>query len=367
MNFLKRSKTVATGLAMFSMFFGAGNIVFPLLIGQQAQDQTFFAILGLLFTAICVPFAGVIAMALYEGEPLRFFGRIGRIPGIVIAASILGLIGPFGGMPRCVTLAYSTMSTHLPWLTLPVYSVLAAVVIFACSYNKHRILPVLGYVLTPLLLICLAAIGIFGLLNESAVTSTTMTSWDSFTFGLSEGYNTMDLLAAFFFSGVVLTGLKQNTTDIGPQSIFWQALKASGIGAALLSIVYVVFSLVAANLGPSLNGVPTDKLLGTVSMLILGPYTSMIAGMAIALTCLTTAIALACVFAEALQKQLFRGKITYVQALLITLSINCATSMLQFTVIIELLAPLLSLMYPGLIALTVVNIAWKLVPQKALA
>ncbi len=366
MSFLNKSKTLATGLAMFSMFFGAGNIVFPLVVGQQMQDQTLSAILGLLITAICVPFAGVIAMVLYDGQPQRFFGRIGRIPGILVAACILALIGPFGGMPRCVTLAYSTLSSHVPWLSLPAYSLIATVIIFLCSYRKNRILPVLGYILTPILLLCLSGMGISGLLMDGVPEATNVGGWESFVFGLQEGYNTMDLLAAFFFSGVVLTGLKQQQSDTSPKDLFMQALKASVIGASLLSLIYVVFSIVAAKLGPELASIPTDKLLGVVSARVLGPYTSLIAGLAISLTCLTTAIALACVFAEALQKQLFGGRITYLQALMLTLIINTATSMLEFTVIVELLAPLLQLIYPGLIILTIVNIAWKLLPQQIL-
>lgn len=350
---------------MFSMFFGAGNIVFPLLVGQQAQDQTLFAILGLIVTAICVPFAGVIAMFLYEGNPLQFFSRLGRLPGIAIAASILALIGPFGGMPRCVTLAYSTIGDHIPSLTLPVYNVIATVIIFLCCFKKHRMLTVLGYFLTPILLVCLAAIGITGLMTGSGAMTLTPDPWNSFVFGLHEGYNTMDLLASFFFAGVVLRGIKHaQPSEQSPRATLWLALKASAIGAGLLSLIYVVFSLVAAQLGSDLADVPKDRLLSAVSSLVLGPYTGLIASLAMSLTCLTTAIALAGVFAEALQKHLFRNRISYVQALVITLGINFATSMLQFTVIIELLAPLLEVMYPGLIALTFVNIVWKLWPQK---
>lgn len=360
MSVFQRSKTVATGLAMFSMFFGAGNIVFPLLVGQQAQDQTLLAILGLLITAVCVPFAGVIGMILYDGDPQKFFGRLGRLPGLFVAGCILCLIGPFGGMPRCVTLSYATLSSNLPGMSLPFFSVIACLVILACSYKKTYIMHVLGYVLTPVLLVCLAAIGIAGLWNSSEATAALPEAWNNFTFGLQEGYNTMDLLAAFYFSGVVLTSLKQQNSDSSPKALFWQALKASAIGATLLSLIYVVFSLVAAGLGPTLADVPKDKLLGHVSAAVLGPYTGVVASLAMSLTCLTTAIALATIFAETIQKQLFSNRITYLQALLITLAVNCATSMLEFTVIIELLFPLLQWMYPVLIVLTFVNIAWKL-------
>src|SRR3984893_3016927 len=100
-----KSNTIATGLVMFTMFFGAGNVVFPLALGQYAQDKNFYAILGLLITAVGVPFLGLIAMTLFNGDYKSFFDRIGKIPGFIVAAVILGLIGPFGAIPRCVALS----------------------------------------------------------------------------------------------------------------------------------------------------------------------------------------------------------------------------------------------------------------------
>src|ERR1700730_16757905 len=108
-----KSNTLATGLAMFSMFFGAGNIVFPLALGQIAQDKNFYAILGMLITAVGVPFLGLIAMTLFDGDYKRFFGRIGKVPGFIVAACIMGLIGPFGAIPRCIALSYSTAKMFL--------------------------------------------------------------------------------------------------------------------------------------------------------------------------------------------------------------------------------------------------------------
>ena len=92
----KSSTIIASGLALFSMFFGAGNVIFPLALGQFAQDKTFYAILGLLITAVGVPLIGVVAMALYDGHYKTFFARIGKTPGFILAVVMMGLIGPFG-------------------------------------------------------------------------------------------------------------------------------------------------------------------------------------------------------------------------------------------------------------------------------
>ena len=89
-----KTNIIAIGFAMFSMFFGAGNVVFPLALGQYAQDHNFYAILGLLITAVGVPFAGLMAMTLYNGDYKKFFERIGPLPGFAVAAIIMGLIRP---------------------------------------------------------------------------------------------------------------------------------------------------------------------------------------------------------------------------------------------------------------------------------
>src|SRR5262245_25771526 len=111
--FLK-STVLATGLAMFSMFFGAGNIVFPLALGQFTKDQTLYAVLGLTLSAVLVPFTGLISMILFNGDYRAFFQRMGKWPGFLVSVVIMGLIGPFGAIPRCVTLSYSTVAMFLP-------------------------------------------------------------------------------------------------------------------------------------------------------------------------------------------------------------------------------------------------------------
>ena len=162
MNFSIKSNTLSTGLAMFSMFFGAGNVVFPLALGQIAQDSNFFAILGLLISAVCVPFLGLISMTLFDGNYQNFFERIGKVPGFLVMLCILGLIGPFGAIPRCIALSYSTLELYFPGMSLPLFSIASCLIIFAFTAKKNSI-GILGYVLTPLLLFSLLFIIVKGL------------------------------------------------------------------------------------------------------------------------------------------------------------------------------------------------------------
>ena len=80
----KQSNLLTTGLALFSMFFGAGNLIFPLLIGQSVRGNVWYAVSGLAVTAVIVPFLGVAAMVLFQADYGRFFGRMGKVPGAVL-------------------------------------------------------------------------------------------------------------------------------------------------------------------------------------------------------------------------------------------------------------------------------------------
>jgi LIVCS family branched-chain amino acid:cation transporter len=345
------------------MFFGAGNVVFPLVVGQTTGDQTPFALMGLLLTAVGVPFLGLLAILLFQGNYQQFFARSGKVPGFLLAVSIMLLIGPFGGLPRCIALSYSTLNLSHPLFPFGLFSFLACLLIFFLTYQKSQMLNLLGYVLTPLLLASLAVIVIMGLWTGEASIPSSFTAGQSFWHGFMEGYNTMDLLASFFFSAIIYSTLKQESKISSPQEereLFLLSLKASCIGGGLLALVYVGFSLVAAWHASSLSFTHQGELLGALTLKILGPYAGLVASATIALACLTTAIALTAVFAEFLQKILFRNKVTYIQALILTLVAGFGISLLEFNGIVALLAPLLQIAYPALIAFTIFNIISRL-------
>lgn len=354
--------TLVTGLAMFSMFFGAGNVVFPLALGQYAQDKNIFAIIGLLISAVGVPFLGLIAMTLFNGNYKLFFERIGKIPGFLVSAAIMALIGPFGAIPRCITLSFATLKIYFSELDLLLFSIVSCLLILAFTIRKNNILDYLGYILTPILIGSLAIIILKGVFISPAAPVADHSQFTIFWRGLVEGYQTMDLLGAFFFSTIVLACLERAVDTKNPQNfkkVIWLALKASLVGAFLLSLAYVGFSFVSAFNSDALIGVPKDELAGQVANVVLGPYAGIIACTAVSLACLTTAIALAAVFAEFLQKDISHNKISYEISLTLTLIVTMFISTLNFNGIANFLAPILQVCYPALIVLSIVNIAYK--------
>lgn len=358
MNKLKNG-SLSTGFTVFSMFFGAGNITFPLIIGKTVEGGLMWALVGLLLTAVIIPFSGLFAMTLFKGNYEAFFGRIGKWPGFVVTVLLLSMIGPFGGIPRCITLTYSTLNVYFSGLNLLTFSLISSVLIFLCSWKRNRILDLIGYVLAPLLVLVLIVIIIKGVFFSASEPIGSSRIVYPFFYGLKEGYNTMDLLAAFFFSSLVYTKVKNQQESTEGKRRFLPIFKASLIGSFLLSFIYIGFSYVAAHHSLALEGVGVDQLLGKIGQVVLGHYAGLVICLSIALTCLTTAIALTVVCAEFFQQRLVKDKISYEWSLVFILGITVLISTLEFTGIVQLLSPALQIIYPALIILCLVNIFHK--------
>lgn len=355
-----KNKTLilSTGLAMFSMFFGSGNLVFPLIVGQASGDHFGLASLGIILTGVLVPFLGILAMFLFNGSSSDFFGRLGNPARFWFPLIALSLMGPFGVLARCITVAHGAFCLLFPSTPLGLFSLISCGLIFLLNVRKNRIVPLLGTFLTPLLLLSLGAITTFGLLSADIPTPTSSTGWASFKNGVFQGYQTMDLLAAFFFSAFVIKHLKKSqTTEEHSLPIF---LKSSLIGAALLSIIYVFLVLLGSIYAPQLATVPPQEMLGFVAQASLGAWAAPIVCCAVVLACLTTAIVLTSLFADFLRKEVMKEKINNPIAASITLAIAFFTSTLEFSGIAKFLGPIMEAIYPALIVLTILSIFHKL-------
>ena len=352
--------TLSIGLAMFSMFFGAGNIIYPLAIGQYAGDQNAFAIFGLLLTAAMMPMAGVMAMVLFNGNYRDFFGRLGRFPGFILSFAMIALLGPLGSTPRCIALSYTTLQNSFTHLHPVVFSAGACSLIFLCAVKKRRLIQLLGCVLTPLLLLSLIVIIGLGYTTASAASHVEIEKWNLFLHGLKEGYNTMDLLAAFFFSSTILSVLKmqeEGTRPLEKSEHIKITFQASLIGAFLLAAIYIGFSYIASFHAHSLLSLEKDQLLSVITLKIAGPYAGILVCVTIAFACLTTAIALISSFTDFVQTEVLKNRLSYELTLALGLILTFFISTFNFHQISAFLWPILQVCYPGLIALTCLNLA----------
>lgn len=357
MNTTRKIDLLAAGMAIFAMFFGAGNIIFPLALGQFALDKTPYALLGLLLTAVALPFIGLLTMFLYRGQINTFFGRIGKKPGFLLACFTIALLGPLGCAPRCIALAHATLSMSISGIPLAVYGAISCLIIFGFVYHKGSLLKLIGYVLSPLKVVLLVSIIIIGFANlpEMAALSTTQSEGALFLHGLTEGYNTMDLIGSFFFAPVIAASLIQNDNERGVSKFI---LKACAIGAFLLAAVYIGFCFLAYTYASELVGIPADQLLGAIAIKVLGPLGGAIVSLTVAVTCLTTAIALIAAFSAFVQKEVFAEKVSYTYVVIVSLLVTFAVTTLGFSGIAAFVKPALEMCYPVLIGLTVYNLIY---------
>lgn len=352
----------SVGLAIFSMFFGAGNIVFPLAVGAASGNSYGYGIFGLLLTAVLVPLLGVVTIVLYEGDYRPFFARIGALPGLLLATLILTLLGPLGALPRCIIVSFATLEnfgfSQLTSIGHPLFSLLSCVLLFLFTTRLHRLLPLLGYLLTPALLLTLACILFQGVGASSSPTLLATAPWKTFFCGIEEGYYTMDLLAAFFFSSTVMLCLKKQGGSTSRQLVT-TTLLSSLVAATLLALIYSGFTYLAAQQSSLLSPLPKEQLFGLLTSHLLGPYAGILASLAMCAACLTTEIALTVAFATFLHKVLSKERLSYQHSLLLTLLLTCLTSTLHFSSLTALAAPLLRLCYPALIVLCFCNFLYK--------
>lgn len=352
---------LSIGCALFSMFFGSGNLVFPLVVGQESGAHFSLASLGICLTGVLVPFLGVFAMWLFHGDTRAFFGTMGKPAAFWFPLVALSLMGPFGVAARCIVVAHGSFRMLFPEISLTLFSLLFCAAIYLVSMNKSKMVSLLGSFLTPILLLSLAAITFVGIFFGSAPTTLDASATHAFFNGFLQGYQTMDLLAAFFFSMFIIKHLENecetDPTHPSPTAVF---LKSAAISAGLLALIYTALVYLGAAFAPVLANVPPEQMLGTVAQHTMGAFAAPVLCLAITLACFTTATTLVPLFADFLRSDVAKDRISNPLAILVTLAITFLVSTLEFSGIARFLAPILEMLYPPLIVLTVMNIASKL-------
>ncbi len=365
MSLKKSSSVLAAGLALFSMFFGAGDLIWPLILGGNAGNKNLFAMFGLLITGVSLPLLGLIAMMMFKGDYRDFFGQLGKWPGIILVFIIQAILGPLGSIPRLITLSYATLKPYLPELSLFTFSILASFLVLGFTIRPRKIIQLLGLVLTPILLLCLGCILVLGFINPPEAHPIAWTHQEAFAQGLHVGYNTLDLIAAFIFAPLVLSHFMTNKEDMssseGRKEVFSKMLKASFLAAGLLSAMYIGLTFVASYYTQLLPAehLPEERL-STIAQHLLGPQGAFFACLAVAMACLTTAIPIVSICSEYLQQDLLPINKGPLLPLGITLVISVAIANLGFTGIANMLAPILNILCPSLIVLSISNIINKM-------
>lgn len=350
------------------MFFGAGNVVFPLLLGQMAGDKITLALVGLLVTAIGGPLLGLFGSMLYQGDCKRFFYETGKIPGFLLLVICFILLGPFAVMPRCMIVSFAAVKAYLPGVSFQVYSFVTSTLMLLLIFKRSNLLSVLGLVLSPILLASLIFIIFAGINSTLPLENIQESGSQAFIHGLTVGYDTMDLIAALFFSSTIWSLLHQKLqsqkqeNQLNNSTLLKTTFISSLISAILLSLIYIGLSYVTAKHATLLNNSLPEELLIRVSNHLLGSQYAVAANIAVALACITTIMSLAITMSDLVYQDFFAKKVNYQFILIGIMLITLALSNLGFKAIMNFIHPVVSLCYPALIALTLCNIAkhfWK--------
>lgn len=341
------------------MMFGAGNTIFPVLLGDFAGENSIYGIIGFLFAGVVVPFLGLVAVMLYDGDYFAFFGRIGERVGFWLFTLLIALVGPIGAIPRLITISFATLRPYLFDIPFIVYSLFACILIFLFVFKKSRVLGLLAYILTPILIISLAIIITKGISSSPDQIITEHTKGQSFIYGLELGYSLLDLVAGFLYATIILAQVKRKTTTRTQMihATLWSVLAAM----IMLSATYVGLTYVGTFHARAVNEFgPPEEVLRAVALSFLGPIGGITACVAVGLACLTTAVSLTLVCENFLEKEVIKGRNKKRAALFITLATAFILSNLGFSGIAKLIGPILNILHPALIVLCLANIAYRL-------
>ncbi|KAJ52931.1 LIVCS family branched-chain amino acid:cation transporter [Clostridium tetanomorphum] len=346
------------GFALFAMFFGAGNLIFPPFLGKQVGDKFLLANLGFVITGVGLPFLSILSCSKSNGSFEDMAGKISKTFAMLCSIAIFLAIGPMLAIPRTAATTYElTIQPMFPWMT-PLVSMIIYFSINLCFVLKSsKIIDNIGKFLTPALLITLLTIifkGIFFPIGEVANMNTTSV----FSNSLMEGYQTMDALAGLMFAAIITSSI----TDKGYKGSDVMSLTIkSGIVAILgLALVYGGLMYLGAQTSSIISGeISKTALLLEISKRSLGVYGSMIIGIAIGLACFTTSVGLITAGSRFFEK-VSGGKLSYkLNAIVISL-VSIGIGSFGVDKIVKISVPVLCILYPVSITLVLLNLSNKL-------
>lgn len=358
---------IYVGFALFSMLFGAGNIIFPLYLGANIENHVSIAILGFLITGVGAPFLGLFATSLFKGNYWIFFSRLGKVPAFIIITFLIIIIGPLIAIPRTEIIVWSNLMPYLPKFLNNhyIFSFIYCFLLFILNIKDAKIIDILGLLFSPIKIITFFSLIIIGILyseqNETHKINQILNKdiIEVFNKSMIIGYSTMDMLATFFFTTIAFKAIKNNNNNDNSYNIN-TTIKSSIIGAVLIGITYAGFIYLSYKYKKELYNIPIENTLASISQILLGSFGELFVCLCLSFSCFATALALIQVSKTYLYKELFKKKISKFICLNIIISITFIMSHVKFQTLMILILPVLEIFYPVLIVICIMNILYKL-------
>lgn len=362
---LSLSQYILVGSMLFGMFFGAGNLIFPVHLGQEAGSNILSANIGFMLTAIGLPFLGIIAMGVSRSNGLfDLASRINKTYAHFITIALYLSIGPAFALPRTAAVSFeigfaSHIDSSMQTIYLAVFTIIFFLLALFFALKPGKIIIWIGKVLNPLFLVFLAILIITAFINPMGSPADMAAQGayqnDALTKGIIEGYNTMDALASLAFGIIVIHTLY----DLGlkhPKDIALGTLKAGIVVLILMGIIYSALSYIGAT---SLGQLPLSAnggiALADISTYYFGSFGHILLASTVTVACLKTAIGLITACSTTFS-ELYPNTLSYKSYVYLITLVSFLISNVGLTSIIYLAIPILMLLYP--LAITLILLAF---------
>lgn len=346
---------IVVGFALFAIFFGAGNLIFPPFLGFHAGDQWLAVISGFLLTDPIVPIITLLVTIFAGGEAVHLGRRVNYPFALILAATAMISVGPVFAIPRTAATTYEV--AFLPFFpNLPIWIVSGGffLISLALCIKETGVVDIIGQYITPVLLLFLGII-----IVKAAVapvgTPLPVASGGHFTTGVKEGYQTMDAMVSLLCTAIVTGDLIRKGYGDAPKNVKQQMIVAvSVIALILIILIYGGLGYVGAQAGEHFpqDATRVDILVGVVELL-LGSWGKVALGIAVSLACLTTSVGLTSA-AGNFFNSVSHGKWKYEICVCVSIAVSFTLSLVGVEGIIKLAGPVLDIAYPALIAMSLI-------------
>ncbi len=360
----RKKDILISGLALFAIFFGAGNLIFPPYLGVITGDGWLATMVGFLLADPVIPILTVIVTAAAGGRAVDIGKRVGDKFAKILTLAAIICIGPAFAIPRTAATTYEVgFQSFFPNLPIWVVTIVFFAITFALSFKESNVVNIIGKYITPALLVFLFIVIVKAIISPIGKPVDVPVEGGYFVKGFYEGYQTLDAFASPLFTGIVVADLMRKGYGKQSRKDRLSFIISVGIVASIfLSLVYGGLTFLGAS-GSSIFTADDSRVEILVSLvyMTLGNFGKFALSLCVTLACLTTAIGLTSSAGNFIE-ELTHGKVKYIYTVIIVTIISFLLSSLGVDAIINLAVPVLTIGYPIIIALVFYMIFDKKVP-----
>ncbi len=357
----KKNKTgdiLVIGFALFAMFFGSGNLIFPSYLGRLVGNYYIAGLIGFMITGIGLPLLSVMASAKAGGEFSSITSHVGKTFSVVLLSALVLTIGPFLAIPRTAATTFEIGIRPF----FPHFNSLVAIIIYfainlAFVLKPSSIVDIIGKFLTPILIAILLVLIIKGIVIPIGPKITEHSMENVFATSILEGYQTMDALGAVCFGSIIVKSIKAKGYSSTKDCIN-MALRSSLVAVIGLGVIYGGLMYLGTHTGNLQGEIEKTALISTISREILGSAGSVFLAIAVAVACLTTSIGLTMTVGNYFS-DLTNNKISYQTVTIITTIVSILVASLGVDTIIGVTGPILNILYPIIIVFVLISLVEK--------